>query len=112
MFKIYCDESVNQKIVGGLKRRGVNVISAKDLKHLGLTDEEQLGISCALKACLFTVDDDFLKISREWSEQGKEHCGIIYSHPLKLSIGECISLLEVVASIFDLDEIKNRVEYL
>lgn len=39
--KIYADESVNIAIVEGLKRRGVNAFSAKDLGKLGLTDEEQ-----------------------------------------------------------------------
>jgi hypothetical protein len=37
--KIYADESVNVAIVAGLKRRGINAFSAKDLGRLGLTDD-------------------------------------------------------------------------
>ena len=37
--RIYTDESVNIAIAEGLKRRGVDSFSAKDVGNLGLTDE-------------------------------------------------------------------------
>jgi len=112
MLKIYSDESSNIKIIRGLKRRGINAWSARDAGNLGLTDEEQLRYSFEQRACLFTTDDDFLKIAHEWIEHGKEHHGIIYVHPLKLNIGECINAIELIACIFDADDMKNHIEYL
>ena len=61
--KIYADESVNIAIVEGLKRRGVNAFSAKDLGKLGLTDEEQLKVAIQNQAVIFTHDTDFIKIA-------------------------------------------------
>ncbi len=37
----YLDESVHIAVANGLKRRGVDAISAKDAGNLGLSDEEQ-----------------------------------------------------------------------
>jgi predicted nuclease of predicted toxin-antitoxin system len=46
-----------------LKRRGVNVFSAKDLGKLGLTDEEQLKTAVQNQAVIFTHDVDFIRIA-------------------------------------------------
>lgn len=40
--RIYTDESVDIAIAEGLKRRGVDAFSVRDVGHLGLTDQEQL----------------------------------------------------------------------
>ena len=60
--QIYTDESVDIRITEGLKRRGINVWSAKDVGRLGLTDEEQLKYAFQEKAVIFTHDDDFLSM--------------------------------------------------
>jgi len=76
---IYTDESVNIAIAEGLKRRGVDAFSARDLGKLGLTDEEQLIFAKDKGAAIFTHDADFLRLAVKWSDEGKSHHGIIYS---------------------------------
>jgi len=44
IIRIYTNESANVAIAEGLRRRGVNAISAKDVGNLGLTDEDQYKI--------------------------------------------------------------------
>lgn len=39
--RIYADESVNVAIVEGLKRRGIDAFSAKDIDKPGLTDQHR-----------------------------------------------------------------------
>ena len=112
MLKVYSDESVNVNIIKGLIKRGVNAFSARDVGNLALNDNEQLEYAHKEKAVLFTTDDDFLKIAHQWMKQNKEHYGIIYVHPLKLSIGECINAIELIACVFDTDDMKNNIEYL
>jgi hypothetical protein len=70
--KIYADESVNVAIVAGLKRRGINAFSAKDLGRLGLINDEQLNTLIKKQAVIFTHDVDFLKIAIN-----NKHSGII-----------------------------------
>jgi predicted nuclease of predicted toxin-antitoxin system len=94
-------------IVEGLKRRGVNAFSAKDLGKLGLTDEEQLQVAVENQAVIFTHDADFLRIA-----MNKPHFGIIYVHQQKLSIGECVKRLKIIAETKSTQEMQNKIIFL
>ena len=105
--KIYADESVSIAIVEGLKRRGVNAFSAKDLGKLGLTDDEQLKVAIQNQAVIFTHDADFLRMVFD-----KPHLGIIYVHQQKLTIGECIKRLRIIAQTKSAQETQNQIIFL
>jgi predicted nuclease of predicted toxin-antitoxin system len=105
--KIYADESVNIAIIEGLKRRGVNAFSAKDLGKLGQTDEEQLNTAIQNQAVIFTHDVDFLRMAVH-----KNHPGIIYVHQQKLTIGEVIIRLKIIAETKKPKETQNQIIFL
>jgi predicted nuclease of predicted toxin-antitoxin system len=105
--KIYVDESVSIAIVEGLKRRGVNAFSAKDLGKLGLTDEEQLRVAVDNQAVIFTHDADFLRIAIN-----EPHIGVIYVHQQKLSIGECVKKLKIIVETKSAQEMHNQIIFL
>ncbi len=50
----------------------------------------------ALRRVLFTFDDDLLSEATERQKAGKPFCGVVYAHPLQISIGKCISDLQVI----------------
>jgi predicted nuclease of predicted toxin-antitoxin system len=105
--EIYADESVNIAIVEGLKRRGVNIFSAKDLQKLGLTDDEQLEVAVEYHAVIFTCDADFLRLALS-----RPHLGIIYVHQQKLTIGECIKRLKTIVQTMSAQEMVNQIVFL
>ncbi|MCD5383627.1 DUF5615 family PIN-like protein [candidate division WOR-3 bacterium] len=78
MLKVYTNESVNVAITEGLKRRGVKAWSARDTGNLGMPDKEQFRYACEKKAVIVTMDDDFLSLVHKWSQERKEHYGIVY----------------------------------
>lgn len=90
-----------------MKRRGVEVFSARDMGKLGLTDEEQIEVATKKQAVIFTHDEDFLRIAIH-----KQHPGIIYVHQQKLSIGECIRRPKAIAETKSLEEMRNRIIFL
>jgi hypothetical protein len=51
--RIYTDESVDVAVAAGLKRRGVDAWSARDVGNLGLSDEEQLRYASREHAMIF-----------------------------------------------------------
>lgn len=71
--KIYTNESVPVAVAVGLKQRGVEAWSARDVGNLGLGDEEQLRYASRQRAVVFTHDEDFLRLAHEWTQQGREH---------------------------------------
>jgi len=110
--KIYCDENIESAIVAGLKRRGIEVISARDTGNLGKSDEYHLKTASELEAVILTHDVDFLKLAHQWQQGGKEHKGILYAHPLDLSPRECIRMVELVTQVLAEKEMKNHIEFL
>lgn len=110
--RIYTDESVRIAITEGLKRRGVDAFSARDMGNLGLNDEEQLIYARDNKAVLFTHDTDFLKLAIKWIEEEKTHHEVIYSHQKDYRIGECIRRLKLLTTILTAEDMINHIEFL
>jgi len=110
--RIYTDENVDVAVAEGLRRRGVEAWSARDVGNLGLSDEEQLEYARRERAVVFTHDADFLRLAHEKWQQGREHWGVIYAHIGQLTVGECIRRLMDYALFMEAEEMKNRVEFL
>jgi predicted nuclease of predicted toxin-antitoxin system len=110
--KIYTDESVHIAIAKGLKRLGVEAQSCQDANKSGLPDNQQLYYAYENGFVLFTHDDDFLRLDAEHIFQGKEHCGIIFTHQKDYNIGECIRRLKIIVEVLSPEEMKNHVEFL
>ena len=110
--KIYTNESVKVAIAEGLRRRGVDALSARDVGNLGLSDEEQLTFARDNKTAIFTHDVDFLKIAYKWGQEGKTHYGIIYSHQKDYKIGECIQRLKLLTTLLSAEDMINHIEFL
>lgn len=43
---------------------------------------------------------------------GVEFAGVVYAHPLKISIGECMNNLQLIAEAADPEDVRNLVTYL
>lgn len=106
--RYHLDENVSRAIAQGLKRSGIDVTSAKDVKLIGKSDLEHLIFAETEKRVLVTHDDDLLVLSH----QGYEHFGIAYCRKDSRSVGEIIRLLILLYEIALPDEMKGRIEYL
>lgn len=92
----YMDEHIPKAITIGLRMRGVAVLTAQEDGKEGNSDPELLDRACTLRRVLFTFDDDLLSEATERQKAGKPFCGVVYAHPLQISIGKCISDLHVI----------------
>jgi hypothetical protein len=77
-----------------------------------LPDPELLDRTTALGRVLFTHDKGFKTEAAERQRNGVTFVGIIYSHPIKVSVGQCVHDLEIIATAAEPDEFTNRLEYL
>ena len=110
--RIYANESASVAIAEGLKRRGVDALSARDAGNLGLTDEEQLIYATKERMTILTHDTDFLQIASRWLEEGRTHQGIIYCHQKTYSIGECVRKLRMLTAVLSSEDMVNHIEFL
>lgn len=103
----YLDESVNVAVADGLRRRGVNVTSPRDVGNLRLSDEDQLKYAIKNNFVIVTHDVDFLSLAKNY-----EHKGIVFVHQEKYSIGDLIRRLKLLWDVAEPKDMKNHVEFL
>ena len=107
--KIYADENIERSIVEGLRRRRVDIASALELGYSGKSDEFHLKKAFETKAVILTHDIDFVKMA---NSSKISHRGIIFCHPKNVSIGQCISRVELITSILTDKDMANHIEFL
>lgn len=110
--RLYMDVHVPFAITAGLRLRGVDVLTAQEDGTAQLDDEVLLDRVAALGRVIFTRDVDFLGHARKRQATGVKFSGVVYAHQLRVSIGQCVADLELIAKVYDSEDMENRVEYL
>ncbi len=106
------DVHIPKAITTALLLAGVDVLTTQEDNTARLLDVDLLDRATNLERVLFTFDDDFLAEAAERQKESILFLGVIYAHPLRVSIGECIRDLEMIAKVAEPNELENRVEYL
>lgn len=110
--KLYMDHHVQAAVTEGLRRRGIDVAIARDDGYADREDSDLLARATELGRIVFTQDDDFLVIARQWQIAGKPFAGVVFGHQLDVTIGAAVRDLELICRVMSNDEIQNQVVYL
>jgi predicted nuclease of predicted toxin-antitoxin system len=108
----YMDEHVDIAITRGLRMRGIDVLTAQEDGLDATPDPVVLDRSTSLDRVVFTKDSDFLAEANRRQNQGIPFAGVVYAHQIGPSVGLCVRDLEILAVVYELSEMMNRVEYL
>ena len=106
------DVNVRQAVTDGLRLRGVEVLTAQEDGSRELEDDALLDRVTELGDVLFTQDEDLLREAAQRQESGEAFAGVIYAHQLKVTVGQCVQDLAVLALAGNPEDFANRVEYL
>ncbi|MEK6303239.1 MAG: DUF5615 family PIN-like protein [Acidobacteriota bacterium] len=109
---LFMDVHVPFAITAGLRLRGIDVLTAQEDGAAELADSLLLDRATALGRVVFTRDRDFLLHARERQRSGVRFAGVVFAQQLKVSIGQCVADLELIARVYDPEDMVNRVEYL
>jgi hypothetical protein len=112
MLRLYMDVHIKAAITAGLRRRGIDVVTAQEDEGTRLGDTALLERATVLQRVLFNQDDDLLAIARECQTTGVFFAGLIYGHQLAATVGKYVLDLEVVCQVLDPEDMANRIEYL
>lgn len=74
------DHHVRAAITEGLRRRGVDVITAHEDGAAEFEDERLLQRATQLGRVLFSQDKDLLILTNQWLQAGIEFSGLVYAH--------------------------------
>jgi Domain of unknown function (DUF5615) len=106
------DHNVPAAITSGLRARSVDCLTAVEDGTDRLADPDLLRRATSVDRVLFTMDDDLLTIASEWMRRGTSFAGVIYAHPLRITIGQAVRDLELISKLLDPTDIADRIEYL
>src|SRR5262249_5926512 len=110
--KLYMDHHVRKEVTDGLRLRGVEVLTAEEDVTKRLSDPDLLDRATDLGRVLFTQDKDLLKEGAQRQQSGLAFSGVIYAHQERLTIGQCISELEVLCMAGEPGDFADLVTYL
>jgi hypothetical protein len=106
------DVHVRWAITDELRRRGVDVLTAQDDSSARLDDSELLTRATSLSRILFSQDDDLLREAKHRQQNNIPFAGVVYAHQLRITIGQAVEDLELIAKVAEPSDLENRVEYL
>ncbi|MEJ5311723.1 MAG: DUF5615 family PIN-like protein [Anaerolineae bacterium] len=106
--RFYFDQHIPGAVARGLRRRGVEVLTAQEAGRCGDIDSEQLAFAYENGYVIVTFDSDFLALVAS----GIPHSGVAFCPATKYTIGELIYKLLLVHDVLDIDDMHNHIEFL
>jgi hypothetical protein len=106
------DHNVPRAITAGLRRRGIDVLSAYEDGAHEMEDAALLDRAQELGRVLFSRDDDLVREATRRQREGLSFSGVIYAHQRDVSIGRCTLDLYLIAEAREPEELRDRVIFL
>ncbi len=112
--RLYCDEdSMRHAVVMGLRKRGLDVLTALDARTTEETDDGQLAFATARGRAIYSFNvGDFCDLHSQWLSSGRFHAGIVLAHQEQFPVGEQIRRLARLVNTLSPEEMQNRLEFL
>jgi hypothetical protein len=110
--RLFMDHHVRAEITDGLRRRGVDVLTAQEDRSHRLADPALLTRCTLIGRVLFTNDDDLLAEAARRMVSAEHFSGVIYAHQLQITIGKAVDDLELIARVYDPPDIANQIQHL
>lgn len=106
------DHHVRSAVTKGLRRRGIDVLTAFEDGRAAAPDEQLLARAAELGRVMFTQDDDFLVVADNWKRIGRHFAGLVYAHQLQATIGQIVTDLQLILEAATSDEMRDAVLFL
>ncbi|MEO8214690.1 MAG: DUF5615 family PIN-like protein [Myxococcales bacterium] len=104
------DECIDGRITAGLRRRGVDVVTAADEQLLGASDDQQMERATALGRVILTADEDFFVIVRDRLARNVAFPGLMFVKA-HTDVGRAIRAIVHTAAAIDPDA-QNWIKWL
>jgi hypothetical protein len=109
---LYADVHVPGPAIQQLRRRAVDVLAATEAGTHEMPDHELLALATSLQRVMVTQDIRFRVLAEDWQRTGRRFAGLVFAHQRRVSFGELIVDLELIAKATDAAYWENRIEQL
>lgn len=110
--KYYFDQHIPKAIFTGLRLRHIDVVTAYADGTGELDDAALLRRASGLGRVLFSQDDDLLSEATRCQREGETFGGLVYTHQLRLTVGQCVKDLELLSTLLEPRDVENQVVFL
>lgn len=110
--RLYMDLHIRRSITEGLRRNGIDVITAQGAGCVELNDPDLLDRATQLGRVLLSMDDDLLTEASRRQTEDIPVAGVIYAHQLRITVGQAVRDVSLISEVYDLADIANSVEFL
>ena len=108
----YMDVHVRRAVTVALRMRSIDVMTAQEDGAAELDDDPLLQRATDLGRGLVSQDDDLLREGVRRLRHGEDFSGVVYAHQLRITIGQMVEDLELIATATSPDEWRGRIEFL
>jgi hypothetical protein len=106
------DVHVRYAVTAELRLQGVDVVTAQEDGAARLPDPELLDRATALGRVLFSQDADLLVEATRRQRAGIAFAGVLYAHQQRMTVGQCVHDLLLIAQAGEPADFADRVTYL
>jgi len=109
---LYADVHIPRAVTVALRLAGADVLTAQEDGAITLPDPDLLDRASALGRTLVTFDDDLLTEAARRQRQGIPFAGVVFAHPSRVSIGDCVRELALIAKAGQPSDLADLVVFL
>jgi len=106
------DVHVPRAVTTALRLRAIDVLTAQEDGTAEWDDGQLLRRATELGRILVSQDEDLLREGARRLKEDRDFSGIVYAHQLRVTIGQMVEDLELIARATSREEWCGRIEYL
>ena len=106
------DVHVRRAVTVALRLRDLDVLTAQEDGSAELDDARLMDRATELGRVLVSQDEDLLREGAERLSARQGFSGLIYAHQLRITIGQMVEDLELIATATSAEEWWGKIEYL
>ena len=106
------DVHVPRAVTTALRLRSIDVLTAQEDGAAKMDDNGLLQRATELGRILVSQDEDLLREATQRLREGGYFSGVVYAHQLRVTIGQMVEDLELIATATSKEEWSGRVGYL
>jgi Domain of unknown function (DUF5615) len=106
------DVHVPRAVTIALRLRSVDVLTAQEDGAAQFDDDRLLARATELGRILVSQDEDLLREGVRRLREGEDFAGVVYSHQVRVTIGQLVEDLELIAKATAREEWFGKIAYL
>jgi hypothetical protein len=106
------DVHVPRAVTTALRLRSIDVLSSQEDGTAQFDDDQLLARATELGRVLVSQDEDLLREGARRLRAGEDFAGIVYAHQLRVTIGQMVEDLYLIATATSREEWFGRIEHL